>query len=274
MLPKPLIVFVCLGLSACVSQQSHKATNKAQVALEFNREQAAKARLDLALSYLEHSNFQQAKVNFDKALMFAPRLAQVHYSRAYYFQKVGDEQQAQQSYTKAYQLAPNDPEVLHNYGSFLCTKGEFEQAKSLLLAAITSPNYAKASKTYLNLAYCSIELGYFKEAEGYLELAYNRAPENSEISLMLAGLNLGFEQYGKAMVWYQKNQHSSARGLLLGWFIYQALGFEELAKQTHQALIKRYPDSNETEQLISNHAVETEFWQLKRRILKTVKTLK
>ena len=43
--------------SACVSQSS----------VDFNKQQAAKARVELALGYLQQNDFVQAKLNLDKA---------------------------------------------------------------------------------------------------------------------------------------------------------------------------------------------------------------
>ena len=43
--------------SACVSQSS----------VDFNKQQAAKARVELALGYLQQEDFVQAKFNLDKA---------------------------------------------------------------------------------------------------------------------------------------------------------------------------------------------------------------
>ena len=44
--------------SACVSQSS----------VDFNKQQAAKARVELALGYLQQEDFVQAKLNLDKPL--------------------------------------------------------------------------------------------------------------------------------------------------------------------------------------------------------------
>ena len=57
---------------------------------DFDTVAAAKTRISLGLTYLKNGNYSQAKFNLDKALQFAPRLADAHYSIAYYYQVVGE----------------------------------------------------------------------------------------------------------------------------------------------------------------------------------------
>lgn len=65
---------------------------------DFDQVEAAKTRISLGLTYLKNGNYTQAKVNLDKALEFAPRLADAHYSMAYYYQLVDEVARAEESY--------------------------------------------------------------------------------------------------------------------------------------------------------------------------------
>ena len=84
------IIALVILLSGCVSQpQPGKYASD-----DFDQEEAAKTRISLGLTYLKNGNYTQAKANLDKALEFAPRLADTHYSLAYYYQLVGEVQRA------------------------------------------------------------------------------------------------------------------------------------------------------------------------------------
>lgn len=63
--------------SACVSQS----------ASSLNHQTAAKARVELALSYLQQNNPQLAKINLDKALQHDKNYYLVHSALAHYYQQ-------------------------------------------------------------------------------------------------------------------------------------------------------------------------------------------
>ena len=125
--------------SACVSQSS----------VDFNKQQAAKARVELALGYLQQNDFIQAKLNLDKAIEHDERYYLVHSALAHFYQLQGDTEKAQQAYLQAIKLDDKQGDVYNNFGAFLCGQGEFEQAYSQFNAALAAPNY------YENIALCA-----------------------------------------------------------------------------------------------------------------------
>ena len=131
--------------SACVSQSS----------VDFNKQQAAKARVELALGYLEQNDFVQAKLNLDKALEHDERYYLVHSAFAHFYQLQGDTEKAKQAYLKAIKLDDKQGDVYNNFGAFLCGQGEFEQAYSQFNAALAAPNYYHQADTYENIALCA-----------------------------------------------------------------------------------------------------------------------
>ena len=106
--------------SACVSQSS----------VDFDKQQAAKARVELALGYLQQNDFVQAKLNLDKALEHDERYYLVHSALAHFYQLQGDTEKAKQAYLQAIKLDDKQGDVYNNFGAFLCGQGEFEQAYS------------------------------------------------------------------------------------------------------------------------------------------------
>ena len=102
--------------SACVSQSP----------VNFNKQQAAKARVELALGYLQQEDFVQAKLNLDKALEHDDHYYLVHSALAHFYQLQGDTEKAKQAYLQAIKLDDKQGDVYNNFGAFLCGQGEFE----------------------------------------------------------------------------------------------------------------------------------------------------
>ena len=131
--------------SACVSQSS----------VDFNKQQAAKARVELALGYLQQEDFVQAKLNLDKALEHDARYYLVHSALAHFYQLQGDTEKTEQAYLQANKVDDKPGHVYNNFGDFLCGQGEFEQAYSQFNAALAAPNYYHQADTYENMALCA-----------------------------------------------------------------------------------------------------------------------
>ncbi|GJH42991.1 type IV pilus biogenesis/stability protein PilW [Pasteurella canis] len=144
-----------LFLFACVSQ-THTTV--------FNKQLAAKARIELGLGYLAEHQFTQAKLNFDKALSYAPHYYLVHSALAYFYQEQGAFELANQSYLNAINLDHQQGDVLNNYGVFLCKQGAFEQAYKQFHEALNIKHYYQQADTYENLILCAFSA---KDSERY-----------------------------------------------------------------------------------------------------------
>lgn len=142
---KPHFLWALL-LTACVSSAPNGT---------FDKQQAAKARVELAIGYLYQQDLAQTKLNLDKALSYAPDYYLVHSALAYFYQKQGLIEQADQAYIKSIDLNPEQGDVLNNYGTFLCEQGHFERAYTQFRQALNTPNYYHQADTFENLALCA-----------------------------------------------------------------------------------------------------------------------
>ncbi|PJG84142.1 type IV pilus biogenesis/stability protein PilW [Caviibacterium pharyngocola] len=174
-----LISGIIFFLSACVSGSSTNST-------DFDRRQAAKARVELGLGYLNQGDTALAKLNLDKALSYAPDYYLVHSALAYFYQRQGDTQRAQEAYLSAIKADSQQGDVLNNYGAFLCAQGEYSQAYQQFRQALDTPNYYNQADTYENMALCASAEKNTALYRQYLDLLSKQAPERARALAKIA----------------------------------------------------------------------------------------
>lgn len=141
-----IIIFLNILLSACVNQKNN---------VDFDLQNAAKARIELGLGYLAQQNFEQAKLNFDKAMNYAPNYYLLYSAYAYYYQQRGDIEKAEQFYQKSLKLDNSQGDSHNNYGTFLCSQAKFDLAYQQFEQALNSPNYYRQADSLENIALCA-----------------------------------------------------------------------------------------------------------------------
>lgn len=174
---------VIFSLSACVSQ-----TSLDQSPNDFNRSEAVKARINLALAYIEQNDLPKAKQNIDKALEHDRHDYLPHSVLAYYYQHIGELNQAEEAYQQAMRLSEAQshdkqprPDVQNNYGTFLCKQGKFEAAYRQFEQALTNTQpYYHQVDTLENIALCADQAQDITKRHYALQQLKKYAPERVE----------------------------------------------------------------------------------------------
>lgn len=189
-----ILPIICLlFITGCVSENQSPSFSD-----EFDQQEAAKTRISLGLTYLKNGNYSQAKQNLDKALAFAPRLADSHYGLAYYYQIVGEVTRADESFQIAISLAPRDADIANSYGAFLCQQGKYDDAKTFFLQAVNAKQYANSAQTYENMALCAQSQGQGDDAIEYLNSALKHQPGRAKTLFILTEMYVATEQFDLA----------------------------------------------------------------------------
>ncbi|MDO6691815.1 type IV pilus biogenesis/stability protein PilW [Aliiglaciecola sp. 3_MG-2023] len=249
---RSFLIIAMIFLSACVSEplpEGFKASD------DFDPIAAAKNRISLGLTYLKNGNYSQAKFNLDKALKFAPRLADAHFSMAYYYQQVDEDKLADEAYQKALAFDPKNPDIANSYGAFLCENGQYTEAKSYFLKAVNSSNYISTAETYENLALCSQSQGEIEDALTYLQSSLNHQPSRAKALNLLVELQMQQQQWEEAKLnlrRLEKTARVTADTLWKSIIIEQALNHNDLAKGYGDMLISMYPKHPNTVKYIQN----------------------
>tara|TARA_B100000614_G_C14532181_1_gene486945 strand:+ start:468 stop:1604 length:1137 start_codon:yes stop_codon:yes gene_type:complete len=230
-----------IALTGCVSE-----TQPGAFSSEFDQQEAAKTRVSLGLTYLKNGNYSQAKQNLDKALAFAPRLAETHYGLAYYYQVVGESERADESYQTAMSLAPRDANIANSYGAFLCQDGRYEEAKRFFMQAVNAKQYANSAETYENMALCAQSQGEGEDAIEYLNSALKHQPGRAKTLFILTEMYVATEQYelaAETLRRYEKVARVSADSLWMAIEIAKGQGDLRAANGYGDMLLRMYPNS-------------------------------
>lgn len=265
------IVIVLLSffmLISCVTERTFIDSKKKVRSLEFNKDDAAKTRLILGLSYLENGKFEQAKFNLEKAYQFSPDRADINYSLGYYYQLVGEMLIAEEYYKEAVDLEPNNPDTLNNYGTFLCNTGDVDKAETFFKRAIDISKYTRAAESYENMAICALTNDQLVKAEKYYETSYKHNPSRANNVLSLAGLKYASGDLVSALDFYGRYMRlteASSRALLLGYILETRRGRISQANKYSNKLKNAFPQSRETLYFTTGQVKNSEFELLRQK---------
>ncbi|MGP9799893.1 type IV pilus biogenesis/stability protein PilW [Rheinheimera sp. NSM] len=257
-----------LLLTACVSEQSYKGSDKPVSDRTFDNIEAARTRISLGLNYLRRGDTSQAKYNLERARSFAPNSAEVYGALAYYYQSVGENVQAEEYFKQAIAKDNNYADAYNNYGAFLCQIGRYEQSEQLLLKAISRPGYIRVAESYENLALCQLQQNSFAKAKTYLDNSLSHNSTRITSLTMAAGLSyaMGDNRQAKSLLdRIQRLGRVSARTVLLSYLIAEKSGDRETMRNAEQLLLTLYTDTPETRLLLQGKLQDTEFEQLRER---------
>ncbi|GGO67005.1 type IV pilus biogenesis/stability protein PilW [Bowmanella pacifica] len=237
-------------LSACASQTQIDGRGPGA---EFNAEDAARTRISLGLTYLKNGNFTQAKFNLDKALEYAPSMADAHYSLAYYYQQVEENKHAEEAYRQAMRLDKNNPDIVNSYGAFLCQQGRYNDAKQYFQQALDNQAYIRSAETYENMALCAQNQHHLDDARQYLQAALNHQPSRGKSLLLLTDVLVQQQNWPDAKANLSKLERLgrvSPDMLLLGYKIESGQGNLQSAQGYGNMLKELYPQHPVTAQYL------------------------
>lgn len=267
-----LVGLALVATTGCVTESVYVGSDKPVVENKINNDEAARTRISLALKYLASGDSTQAKYNLERAARFSPKLPEVHYTMAYYYQQVGENELAKEAYLTAIDIDPKDPNTLNNYGVFLCGLGEYDKASEYILRAIEIPSYLRVSQSYENLALCAIENNEFSEAEEYLEASVKHNPARGASLINLSAIYYAKSDLHRAqqmMQRYERSGRISSRSLMLSYLIESRMGHMEKANKLALTLNQTYSKSLESKQLTEKKTNNNEFERLREQYRKS-----
>ena len=211
----------------------------------------------LGTGYMQEGQLDLAWEKLSKALAADPRYSVAHNAMALLYERLGKPENARTHYELAIRYNPNDSSAYTNYGSFLCRRGEFDDAEQNFQQALKNPLYQTPEIPITNLGLCLHQEGQKDLAENYLRRALELNPKIANALIVMSDLSLqnGQELSARAYIErYAEVRNHSPRTLWLGVQIERALGDLNAAASYAMLLRSNYPDSQETRLLLESES--------------------
>jgi type IV pilus assembly protein PilF len=242
-----------LLLAGCVSQTAVE-TRQVTGSQVIDARRRAEAHTALAGEYFQRGNYTVALSETRLALNDDPTYAGAHNMQALVYMQLREDGPARASFEKALSLTPNDPEVLNNYGWFLCsTSGEGARGAELMLRAATDTRYATPEKAFLSAGLCMRRLSRNNEAEEYLRRAVLIRPDLISALINLAAIAFergAVKEAESYMNRYSRLASPSLDSLVLGVKIARATGDRASEESFLQQLRRLYPDAPQAREVL------------------------
>lgn len=238
-------VILSLMLAACQHQ--------VQVESSSVNDRAA-VRTQLAAEYFKRRQFAISIEESKKALELSANYAPAYSMLALINMEIREDVQARQYFRKALELAPNNPDFHHNYGYFLCDRGQFREGVDEYLLTLKNSLYPTPEKSLLAAGGCAEKGGWVEEARGYYERALRYQPENSQAKYQIASLLVKSGDVRLARNYaleLARLANPLAEYLWVAIRIERKLGNRESERRYAEQLRRLYPESEEVSKLIA-----------------------
>ena len=238
----------CLLTILCTSgliQISHAATTE---------EKRAATRTELAAEYYRRGQYAVAIDEANKAISQSPDYALAYSMLGLIYMEVRDDEKAKENFQKAIRLAPESPDIRHNYGFFLCDRGQHKEGLEQYQQALKDPLYQTPDKTLVSMGGCSEKMGFFDNATAYYERALRYRPSNVNAKFMLSSILMKTYRLPEArryVLELMRQPSPPAEVIWLALLVEKKLGNDKGVERYAELLRTSYPDSLETSKLLA-----------------------
>ena len=244
---------VVLLLSACASSPGRGGDGQQQSAVDTQA--SARIHTELAALYYGQQQYAVALDELKLALNMNSRYAPAYGVRGLVYMSLREDKKAVDDFERSLDLDATDSGTRNNYGWFLCQRGREKESMEQFMAAVKNPLYATPEKAYLNAGLCSKKFGKLTEAEAFLKIALSIQPKMTEALLGMAELSFSRADYAGAKSYFLRlsrlGVELSAADLLLAARVERRLGDRNAEASYKLQLRKRFPDSRETQLMLS-----------------------
>jgi type IV pilus assembly protein PilF len=217
---------------------------------QTDADRRARVRMELASGYYARGQFETALDEVKLALAVRPDLPDAYNLRGLIYQSLGDDKLAEENYKRALQLSPRDPDIMHNYGWFLCQNRRMPEAFAQFQQAIATPRYPGMSRSLMTLGVCQARTGAYADAERSLVRAYELDPGNPVTAFNLADVLYRRGEFERARFYIGRvnavQEYSNAQTLWLAARIENKMGNVRGARDYGRQLRARFPQSPES----------------------------
>ncbi|MGH8764538.1 MAG: type IV pilus biogenesis/stability protein PilW [Burkholderiales bacterium] len=212
----------------------------------------AKVHTELASLYYGRGNMAIALEELRIATSADPTYALAYSMFGLVYMELREQSLAQTNFERALKISPNDPDINHNFGSFLCQTGREEEAIKHFMLAVRNPLYPMPWRSYAAAGQCAMRKNNMKDAEDYFQRALRLQPNEPTALLHLGQIRYQqgkLEDARKLVARYNKLVEPNAESLWLALRVERKLG-ESVAESNYaNQLRRRFASSREYQQL-------------------------
>ena len=209
----------------------------------------ARTRTELAAAYFGRGQMATALDQIKLAIQADPTSSEAFNLRGLIYANLGDHALAEESFRHALKLKPRDPDVMQNFGWYLCQQNRFAEADGFFNQALAVPQYRGVARTLLAQGVCYAHGGQLPEAEATLVRAYEIDPSSPFTATNLSEVLYRRGEFERARFYIRRvnsqAEVANAQTLWLAARIENKLGNQQGAAQFGNQLRNRFPDSRE-----------------------------
>ena len=234
-----LLIAVVIAAGGCVTETTGGLPAPGTEA------QRTKAQLDLARGYIERRDFNRARGALDQALAISPRNVEAHVLNAVLLHAQGEFELAEFHYKTALRIEPDNAQALNNYGTFLYSRGRFDDAITPLARLVQDTGYRARSQAFENLGLAYLRAGRNEEAKAALTRSLELNFRQATAILELAELAFNDQEFAQASTLlsdFKAVARQNARSLCLGIKVAKATDDVNLMASNQMALSNLFPE--------------------------------
>ena len=247
-----LVLFLMAFVSGCASSGNGSGGRQENV---VDKNASAKIHTELAALYYEQLQYGVALDELKIALRMNSDFAPAYGVRGLVYMALFEDKKAEEDFERSLDLDSSDSGTRNNYGWFLCQRGHEKDSMEQFMIAVRNPLYKTPEKAFLNAGMCSKKFRKMNEAESFLKKALTLQPRMPEALSGMAELSFSRADYAGAKSYFLKlsriGAEMSASDLLLAARVERKLGDRNAEASYKLQLRKRFPDSRETQLMLS-----------------------
>jgi type IV pilus assembly protein PilF len=249
-----VLVLTACGLLAGCAGTTGGGGNVHGKAPDTEAQQRARLFTELAGAYFERAQYKIALEELRKAVTADSRFGPAYNVYGLVYMELAEDTLAEEYFRRAIELDPRDSIAHNNFGWFLCTRGRYDEGLSHFQLALRNPLYATPEQAIANAGMCAERKGDLTLAEANLLKSLKLRPDNPNVILKLAGLQLRQGRLMEArsnLQRFRELAQPSAESLWIGIRLERKLGDRAQEAAYGLQLRRNFPNSAEAQLLLA-----------------------
>ncbi|MDH5446411.1 MAG: type IV pilus biogenesis/stability protein PilW [Gammaproteobacteria bacterium] len=247
----PRLIYL-FGFLLSLQMMSACSTTTESAYGNINYKKAAEVNAKMGAGYMNQGNYELAMTKLNKAIKFDDENLHANHYMGELYRRLGDMDKADEFFKRALELNKTDPQLLNNYGVFLCEIDKYQEAENYFDQVLKDHLYQGKALVYENLGLCAKYKGNLAESEKHFRRALTMNPKLAKSLLSLAQLK--FDQRNKISAYsyfqqFSKISRQSPESLWLGILLEKERGNRSGMASYALRLKNQFPLSKEAELL-------------------------